>query len=160
MLHIKTVYNGAAAAMAKGMGATTRMVQFAFRNAYEETLDFWHKKIRPKHFQRSAIAEYGYAARTAGYEGRKKADVGHRRPLVYSGKSEEATERNYIRVSARSASLHMDAGNLLWRPGGINMREELLATTDEDEAAMARVFEREVTQVLRDWPQTHTENIA
>ena len=156
MLHIKTIYNGLPAALAKGMGATTLMVRFAFTHAYEETLDFWHKKIRPGHFQPSALAKYGYTPRTRNYE----RDKGHRRPLVYSGESERATERNYIKATGRSASLHMDAGNLLWRPGGINMREELLATTNEDEAAMGRVFEREASQVLRDWPQTHTENIG
>ncbi len=156
MLHIKTVYNGLAAVVAKELGVT-EMLQIAFKHAYEEALDFWHKKIRPGHFEVSALAKYGYTPRTVGYERSK----GHRRPLIYSGDSERATERNYIQFAARSASLHMDAGNLLWRPGGgrINMREELLATTSEDEAAMARVFENKIAQVFRDWPQTHTENI-
>ena len=155
MLHIKTVYNGLAAVVAKELGIT-EMLQVAFKHAYEEALDFWHKKIRPGHFEVSALAKYGYTPRTVGYERSK----GHRRPLVHSGESERATERNYIKTTGRSASLHMDAGNLLWRPGGINLRDELLATTNEDEAAMGRVFEREASQVLRDWPQTHTENIG
>ncbi len=157
MLHIKTFYSGLAAALAKELGITERM-KVALRQGYEGALDFWHKKIRPGHFEVSALAKYGYTPRTVKYERSK----GHRRPLVYSGDSERATERNYIKFAARSASLHMDAGNLLWNPGGgrINMRDELLRTTSEDETAMARIFERDFTQSMRDQPQTHTENIG
>ena len=161
MLHIHTEYNGAVAEMAKGEGTTTNLMRFVIEVAYEAALDFWHKKIRPKHFERRAVTEYGYTPRTASYERGKQKGLGHRRPLVYSGESEKATKRNYIKASGRSASIHMDAGNLGWNPGGgkISMRDELIATTDEDEMEMGRTFIQSVSSQMRSWHGRFTQDI-
>lgn len=162
MLHIHTEYNGAVAEIAKGEGTTTKIMRFVMEAAYEAALNFWHKKIRPGHFERTAIAEYGYTPRTADYERGKQRRLGHRRPLVASGESEKATERNYIKASGRSASLHMDAGNLGWNPrggSGVNMREELIATTDEDEQAMGWVFMQSVSSRMRSWHGRFTQRV-
>jgi hypothetical protein len=155
MLHIKTEYSGSVAVMAKGQAVTTRWFRGLIKNAYEVTLDFWHKKIRPKHFQVSAMGEYGYAPRKPSYQKSK----GHRRPLYYTGDSMRATEQNYIKVSGVGASLHMGAGNLAWHPGGLDMRDELTRTTDADEKAMANVAEESIVHQLRHQTARFTQHI-
>ena len=151
MIGIKTVYSGTAAAMAKGMGATTAQLRIWLEDAYEAALWHWHRDIRPKHFQESAVAEYGYQPRQADYERGKHRSLGHNRPLVYSGDSERATERAYVKASGRSASLHMAAGNLTWNPGRgrVNMREELTAMTWDDKQEMAHVMERDMDRAIQ-----------
>jgi hypothetical protein len=156
MLHIRTTYSGAVAAMARGLSATKALMRIWMEDGYEATLDYWHKEIRPKHFEESAADVYGYGPRKEKYRESKLAAKGHRKPLVYSGESERATERNYIKATGRSASLHMDAGNLAWpvKGGRINMRHDLTKVLPEEEQAMADVFERSVDASINsrhDW---------
>jgi len=162
MLFIKTTYTGAVAAIAKDFGSREDMMRECMKGAYEDTLDFWHKKIRPRHFEREAMSVYGYTPRTIKYEKKKSKKAGHRRPLVFSGESQQATERNYIRVSGVSGSLHMNAGNLGWpTPGGrINMRRELISTTPQDEAAMAKVAEESIVRRVRKWYAVWWESLG
>lgn len=153
LLQIKTTYSGLAAAMARGAGTTTALMRVWLENAYEKTLSHWHANIRPKHFQESAISEYGYRDRTPEYEDRKERQMGHSRPLVFSGESEEATERLEIRPTSRGATLAMGGGNLTFRQrGGPNMREEVTTVTLPDSVEMGNVFQRTMDLQVRQWP--------
>ena len=150
MLWIKTEYRGMLAEIARGRGVTTKWFRGVIKETYDDILNFWHKKIRPKHFERSAISDYAYTPRTKAYEQSKRKKLGTSRPLVYSGDSMRATERSRITTTGRSGSLSMDAGNLGWpTPGGrINMRAELTALNAKDRAAMTKVAEKSILKRL------------
>jgi hypothetical protein len=153
LIQIKTTYSGLAAAMAKGAGTTTQLMRLWLENAYEKALVHWHANIRPKHFQESAISEYGYRSRTADYEDRKEDKFGHSRPLVYTGESQRATEQFQVRPTSKGATLAMGAGNLAFQRGkGPNLREELTTVSLPDTAEMGQVFERSMDMQIRGWP--------
>lgn len=81
-----------------------RALNDAARETMLEAGELWHRDIRPKHFRNSATSEYGYAPRSGergsnrpfkgSYTEGKLRKYGHTRPMVYSGESEEDTERN------------------------------------------------------------------
>lgn len=157
MFFIKTEFTGLPAAMAKGAGTTTKLMRVWLEEAYTATLLHWHKEIRPKHFQESAVSEYGYRARGADYIEGKRALKGHTRPLVYSGESQRATEQFSIRATSKGGVLAMSPGNLAFSvKGKVNKREELTSMTVADGEELARVFGRSMEMQIRAWPGRHT----
>ncbi|KKN53085.1 hypothetical protein LCGC14_0605970 [marine sediment metagenome] len=142
--------------LARGAGATTRLVRWWMEDAYLATLRRWHGEMRPKHFRESARSEYHYERRTRAYEKGKRRHVGHTRPLVYSGESERATQRVRYTLTGRSGKLSMDAGNLSFSPKKqkheksssapkqrrISMRQELTMTTARERTVLGRTFDR------------------
>ena len=149
---IKTTYHGLAAVLARG-GPTVSKKEFNewLQNSYIVTLLHWHEKMRPKHFQETATAEYGYLDRKATYEDRKREQQGHTRPLVWSGDSERATERFQVRATSKSGRLSMDAGNLTFTPKNkkVPMRDELTVVTAEEERKLADIMDRDIARQMR-----------
>lgn len=144
-MRVRAEYRGTAAMLARGTGATTRVVRWWMEDAYLATLRRWHGEMRPKHFRESARSEYHYERRTPKYEKSKRRSVGHTRPLVYSGDSERATQRARYTLTGRSGKLSMDAGNLAFspkKPRRVSMREELTMTTARERVILGRTFER------------------
>jgi len=105
----------------------------------------WHGRFLPRHFNTSAENKYGYAQRTRGYKRRKIKNVGHSRPLVYTGTMErEATKHAVVRTSSNTARVTMRARALNFagkakRKGASypDMRMELTAITTQEIKALA-----------------------
>src|SRR3990172_3567299 len=72
-----------------GRGFPLRDYHDMRRAAMEDVGNFWHEHYRGEHFEFSAYQRYGYTPRTTKYEIRKAKNLGHRRPLVFTGESEE-----------------------------------------------------------------------
>lgn len=77
-----------------------RAIPRAMREAGTETVGLWHQQMMPGHFQQSAYQKYGYQKRSLTYEIRKARSERHRRPLVFSGESEQDA-RQQVRLTAR-----------------------------------------------------------
>ena len=160
--YIKAKYHGLAAVLARG-GPTVFARQFNewIQNSYKVALLHWHREMRPKHFQESAIAEYGYQPRKADYTESKRQSEGHARPLVYSGESERETERFTIRTTSKEGRLTMPAGNLAWMPKGrkISMREELTTVTDAEKQELANLIDVDMHRQIRGLSSTLTKQL-
>ena len=64
----------------------------------------WHKVALPKHFEKSAVDEYGYQKRTRAHMIRKASKFGHQLPLVFSGRMEREVLRIVdVRETAKMA---------------------------------------------------------
>ena len=57
----------------------------ARRAALEGALRWWYKTALPRHFTPRGASEYGYHARTSGYNSRKQKKYGHQNPLQFTG---------------------------------------------------------------------------
>lgn len=55
------------------------------RQAFEGTIQHWHKKILPLHFEFGAYSLYNYKKRKVLYDMRKSRLRGHRSPNVWTG---------------------------------------------------------------------------
>lgn len=114
----------------------------------------WHADYRPLHFRNLATTRYNYAPRQGergrtvanfkrSYTGRKLAEHGHSRPLVYSGESERATQTPNIEAVAKRGSarvaVKMRAYKLNYRYQGspIDMRAELQTVIPAESQALA-----------------------
>lgn len=93
------------------------------KKCWQKTGEFWHKHILPKHFNRSAIAEYKYQPRQGAVvytdkKGRKRRRIaydqrkyniwGHRRPLEWSGELKIAVNRiRDVRSDSKGARIRL-----------------------------------------------------
>lgn len=110
--------------------------------SYGAALEYWHKEIRPGHFEETAYSKYHYQYRTRKHRIRKMKKFGHNRPMVYTGLSLLKSERFKIVSSAKKARLVMNVPALNLRRSDIspNMREELTIVTQEERRRMINVF--------------------
>lgn len=111
----------------------------------------WHRDMRPKHFTHAGASEYGYTERSPNYNRQKFRRFGHTYPLVYTGDSKLATEKNVnIRATATSNKtsgiVKMRAPKLNWK----NPRSPIV-TRDE----LTRVSARE-NIVIANFAKTNT----
>ena len=95
LLHLKIKTQG----FVPGRGQKTKFND-ALAASYAAGGLYWQQKIMNRHFQSGAAQRYGYTPRKgeepgiskkrfwASYTGRKLREKGHKRPLVYSGRSE------------------------------------------------------------------------
>jgi len=114
------------------------------KTSFEAVGKFWGNEIRPKHFQVSATAEYGYRRREPGYTRRKQAQYGHRRPFVFTGESEQRSKsfRVYATRSYALVTMNMPALNFF---GG---SEEFAVVTQAEAEACAAVYEKTYDEEL------------
>lgn len=80
----------------------------ALRLAFTEAAVFHHERHIPRHFEPFASVKYRYARRNAKYEARKQRLLGHRLPLVFTGKTRDTvTMLRTIRATPKGATLTM-----------------------------------------------------
>ncbi len=86
-------------------GLTKKDLRDAGREAMRPPLVRWHNDYKPLHFQKFAVAKYGYKPNTAAYERRKRKEhpEAQGRPMVWTGDSERrALASKGVTVSATS----------------------------------------------------------
>ena len=152
-------------------------VAAAAAEANAVAVEYWHEFFMPLHFQESASRRYGYQPRSGSgeppyipkgkpdsmgytrlvknpkYLWRKKREKGHTRPLVWSGRSEQAAR--YIRITS---SPRRGVGVLFSLPKYFyayrkDLKQpdkvgELLLVLDEEAAEMGRAAEKAMAAVL------------
>lgn len=80
----------------------------ALRLAFAAAALVHHTRHIPRHFQAFASVKYRYARRSAKYEARKQRLLGHRLPLVFTGKTRDTvTMLKTIRATPKGATLTM-----------------------------------------------------
>jgi len=132
------------------------------RAAFYRLGDYWHRKLRQKHFTVAGAREYGYTPRqgeagTKGardfwrsYTGRKLRTMGHRRPLVYTGESRDRSKAARIVAKATRSRTHvavrMNVPGLNRRYAGskINMAEELRTISAAEEVELRDRLEADI----------------
>lgn len=62
----------------------------------------WHTEYLPQHFTESATMRYGYAYRKPRYLRRKRARVGHQKPLVFTGEALLLSRQQIIRGNSKT----------------------------------------------------------
>lgn len=149
------------------MGSLTSAdMKLLIGEAWTQTGEFWHRTLRPRHFQADALSEYGYARRKRRYLARKRAKWGHIRPLVWSGELEQATrarriETRTFRTRSRMRVVLPLARKANWRhpASQVNLREELTAVSDRDAERMVAVHNRTMSERLRSFGRSVTKTI-
>lgn len=86
---------------AKQPGKTPKQVRAATTEGNAASVEHWHRKYVPFHFEPFAKSKYGYQRRSKKYEQRKQRKVGHVKPLVFTGNLERQAE-SFIDVRASS----------------------------------------------------------
>ena len=163
MIHLRVKYTGAVPGVAR------RKLPAWKKAAYLAAGIDWHRHALPKHFTRAGAKAYGYAPRAGepgntrrggfkrSYTGRKLAKMGHTRPLVYSGMSEQLTRMRDVRATSKSARviIHAPGFNRRHPKSRADMRAEVTEQTQADIDRAAGAFDRELqTQIDRDTTTT------
>jgi|SRR5579859_1547034 len=144
--------------------STTRFGREAWRDISKETWsevgDKWHEEILPRHFDLSAMAEYGYAPRTRKYMIQKASAKGHQNPLTYKGDLQAQVTR--LRDVSAISSRGSDEGGVNVRvsgprylhqrpqPGQPNLAAELSAVSQRDADALAAFMDERITEKLNE----------
>lgn len=80
----------------------------ALREAFTSAAVLHHTRHIPRHFESFASTKYRYARRKAKYEARKQRLLGHRLPLVFTGRTRDTvTMLRTIRATPKGATLTM-----------------------------------------------------
>jgi len=152
MLSIRITYKGAADAK-----VMARKLRPMVAEALGRVIQWWHAKTLPGHFEESAKAKYKYERRTRKWERRKQREVGHTRPMVYSG----ALRRWVLRtVTIRKLKTRPSAKGVMRAryflrkpghpdPGKPDMGGEVIATIPRERRAMAKLLDRRVARAMR-----------
>lgn len=88
------------------MNPSDLQIQKIIERGVRESLELWHTRFLPMHFEESAKRRYGYTARQGermdrgsrayrrSYTGRKERKFGHTKALVYTGRSRDTMTRS------------------------------------------------------------------
>lgn len=126
---------------------TMRKEWTAWRRAvFLSVAGLWHRAMRPKHFEFSAFARYGYAKRDKYYQMRKARLKRTTAPLVWSGRSKQLAALPNIRSTRNGGSVSMRAPtlNLKAGPGAPDMRAELTKLLPEEKQVLAKHAQQEL----------------
>lgn len=119
-----------------------RVIERANKPAFVEAGKLWHQRFRRQHFGADASARYGYAPRKPLYLKNKRRAVGHIRPLVFSGQSEQLSRIRDVRATSKRGRivLHTPGLNRKHPASQVNMREEMTTVIASEGQAMAERF--------------------
>lgn len=122
----------------------------------------WHRKMRPQHFTRAAYAKYGYKRRTPAHEKLKEKMYGHRRPLVFSGESEQLSRIRDVRATAKGARVVMRVPRLNIRrsANSPNMREEMTRIAIKERDRLVAGFAKSLENQWNSMPGQRRKVIA
>lgn len=105
-------------------------------DAWEDAGEHWGDEFREKHFTEAGAAEYGYRDRTKGYEDRKQSKYGHRRPLVYTGESEQSSAAFRVYTTRYGAKITMNMPRVNWSKRG----HEIAIVSQAEADVIAKVW--------------------
>lgn len=146
-LKVTIEYRGMAAIFGRGAGITTKAMRAVLTKMAGIIAVDWHENMLPQHFLAAAESRYGYESRTKVYQLRKTKTKGHRNPISFSGRTQDAmTGFAEIRATARGFRVKMLAPPWI-RPAGKplkgqpDMGAELVAVTPQETIQMAKRLE-------------------
>ena len=133
------------------------------RAEFEEVGHRWGREYRPRHFTDEGARMYGYIKRkgegmTQGsraqrrsYTGRKLREKGHTLPLVWEGKSRDASARYRLYPTKSGVRISMPTPRLNLRhpKSQIRMADELRKVTPREKEELARFMEARLGRRLR-----------
>jgi hypothetical protein len=145
----------------KGFVPGTAMAARAFDDALAAGFDaagrYYFQQIRPKHFERAAHDEYGYATRSDSWIRRKIRKTSQATDLIFTGRSMQETRSATITATKKGVRVSMPAGMLLMHPrdrksgpSPVNMQQEMEAISDRDRSDLVDIIERIVDRRLRE----------
>ena len=138
------------------------------KQTLKEVGEFWFHNMLPRHFEEGAGRRYGYTGRAGLYTKTKNRKVGHKKPLVFTGRMQRELQQSY-RLGGTSNKMVVT----MYGPPYTNMRRqkkkggdpinkvaEITAVTK----AEIRILEKEVERRLglalnRDGSKTITTRI-
>lgn len=127
-----------------GFPSWRRCKNRAIKKGAEAMGEEWVGEIGPAHFVPGAASRYRYRGRAKKYRQRKKALVkagklpGPAVPLVYTGRSRDRVQLTRIAPTSRKLRLYIPTPALNFKPGGHDLRGELLRVTNADQRKMNR----------------------
>lgn len=151
---------------------TKKAVAGAMASALEDGAIHYHANFMPKHFTIAGAREYGYSPRKGAglsgrdfwrsYEGKKKRQKGHQRPLVWSGASEQLARIRDIRTTRRRARIVQHARGLNRRNpnSAINTGKEIRTVSRTEAVVINSVVGRSLVSRLRTIPKRSRRKIA
>ncbi|HPD15809.1 MAG TPA: hypothetical protein PLE19_12715 [Planctomycetota bacterium] len=120
-------------------------------------LEHWQARYKDRHFTFEAYSLYGYQPRTEKHEFRKAKRFKHRNPLVFTGRSREATKVFRTKLVAggergikRAYGVHENLPQYfyMWRGGAPHKAEELYRTIEPEEREFRAIVLAHVEQGL------------
>ncbi len=155
MLTATKTYTGKDLLIDKQLG--TRMWKKLVKKANLFAGGKWHSNFRAKHFTEAGAREYRYASRKGqhaspgskafknAYQGRKRREKQHTKPLVWSGRSEflsrqrsfKATSKR-VRISIRAPALNLKPKTKDGSTSKVNMRKEMETVSGKELRALDR----------------------
>jgi hypothetical protein len=136
--------------------------------------ELWKRDFLPLHFTPQGAAKYGYTPRSGeqggvgqkkfwqSYIGKKLKAKGHKRPLVWSGRSEERSKNTSFKPIAQASrvvlriTIPAPALNFRNPYTSVNMREEITTITPDEVQAMARAYADTLARLIRENMQSAT----
>ena len=116
------------------------------KDAWDGAGYHWGEEFREKHFTEAGAAEYGYRRRTAKYEKRKERLYGHRRPLVYTGESEQRSGAYTVRTQRNGVTVSMSVPAINFSKRG----DELKAVSQPEARTIGAVWKEGYDRKLTD----------
>jgi len=144
--------------------ATAKELRAAVKAELLKVIELWHEKMLPQHFRTSAKTVYRYQERGEKYQRDKLKDVGHNRPLEYSGDMKHMVSRQ-IRptATAKGARGRMKGPHYLYayrknfkQP---DKADEMTRTTRHEVLTLARSLDRGTTHRLNNVKTKETKTI-
>jgi hypothetical protein len=113
---------------------------------------YWHRVIRPRHFNRGAFQRYSsYKKRRRSTSRRKQRTKGHQKPLVKSGRTYAETNNHRIQATRNGVTIfYSSAKTLNFKPRGseINMRQEFEEVSGSEVQTMTRNMSNSISRKL------------
>jgi hypothetical protein len=125
---------------------------------------YWHEKLRPKHFTKAGAQEYHYQPRSGepgtaksddfwhSYAGSKQKKFGENLPLVYTGETRALSEEKNIIANGNGVRITYDSLRKLnqYKPkSGIDLRADFQAVSPEEEEILQELWVHQMENLLR-----------
>jgi hypothetical protein len=129
-------------------------VRESFATAWGEAGAVMRRDLATQRFGAGAAQRFGYAPRDPGYETRKARFVGHRRPLVFTGRLEEEVREQRSFLVTRSESrttltIPLAVPDYVTQKrSGVDLADELARVSDSETQVAARTLERSLVASL------------
>lgn len=128
---------------------TARALSDMRKPVMTEVIANWRRTMLPVHFTERAKSLYGYATRTLGYTRRKRKELGHINPLVWSGTTRDDALLGGYNIEVTNTTKNIQRTKLKFRVprymwvisrfgNNIDKISELLTTADSEIDLMHR----------------------
>ncbi len=125
-------------------GVSKRNMNKILKGVWTVGVQWWHAKIRPKHFTQAGADEYRYRDPSIKYQLRKLRKFGHERPMVFTGRGEKMAATGRITANKNRGRVIMDAPVFNFKPLGYDkpLREQLLRISPDDLTVLTRIMKK------------------